>query len=312
MSRRARWLRVAEALVAAGVLAFLIVFLARHAGAVTAHPWSLEPIRLGVATAILAGAYSAMVALWRIVLDRLGGRLSLLDAHRIWYLANLGRYAPGKVLQLAGTGWLVRAKGVPARVGIGSALAAQAILLVAGAAVAAAALPADVAGPGLRAAGIAVAIALPVLCATPLVERLVRLGGRWIGRDAGAFALPARDRILLVGGYLGVWVGLGVSFWLFVEGVGAGELPLVAAIGIHAAGYLAGYLAVVVPGGLGVREGAYAALLGLHLPPPVAVAVALLARLWSTLVELAVGFALLARFGVTDLRAPIDPGSRTR
>jgi uncharacterized membrane protein YbhN (UPF0104 family) len=74
-------------------------------------------------------------------------------------------------------------------------------------------------------------------------------------------------------------------------------------MGICAAGYLAGWVAVFVPGGLGVREGVYALLLAEVVPGPVAAAVAILSRLWLTAVELLVAILLALRYGLRDLRA---------
>jgi uncharacterized membrane protein YbhN (UPF0104 family) len=82
-------------------------------------------------------------------------------------------------------------------------------------------------------------------------------------------------------------------------------------IGISAAGYVGGYLAVFVPGGLGVREGLYALLLTAYVPPPMAVAIAILCRLWLTACELLPVSLLVGRYGFADLRAGgSDPSPR--
>jgi len=47
----------------------------------------------------------------------------------------------------------------------------------------------------------------------------------------------------------------------------------------------------------------YAILLAAYIPTSIAVAVAILARLWLTLAEIAVVAFLLARYGTADLRA---------
>lgn len=62
-------------------------------------------------------------------------------------------------------------------------------------------------------------------------------------------------------------------------------LPLV--VGGYAFAWEVGFLVLVVPSGLGVKELALGAVLGLVYPAPVAVALVVLARLWQTLAELA-------------------------
>jgi len=96
----------------------------------------------------------------------------------------------------------------------------------------------------------------------------------------------------------------GLGFALFVGAMAdpaPGSIPTL--MGICTAGYLAGWAAVFVPGGLGVREGVYALLLAEVLPGPVAAAIAILSRLWLTAVELLVAALLALRYGLRDLRA---------
>jgi glycosyltransferase 2 family protein len=61
--------------------------------------------------------------------------------------------------------------------------------------------------------------------------------------------------------------------------------------------YILGYLAILLPGGLGVRDSALAVALGaLKLAtPPQAVVVTVTSRLWLTVLELVPGFIYLAR-----------------
>ncbi len=306
MTRAGRtWLRWLERVAGLAVIAFLAAYLVTHWRRVAEYDWTLDPPRLVASVLLHALVYSGMVLLWRHVLGRIGGRLTVVDAHRVWYLSNLGRYVPGKVLQLAGLAYMVRSKGISAVHGVTSALVAQAFVLGAAALVAALALPdaADGAGGLYLLGGVAAAAILAVLL-TPLFDPLLRLALRWSGRDGESAGLPWTERVALAAGYTGLWILMGVAFWLFLTSVTRVEPDaLPALVGIHAAGYVAGYLAFFTPGGLGVREGVFALFLGLYIPPSVAVAAAILARIWSTVAELLVAGALLARWGTADLRA---------
>lgn len=311
--RWTRWLERAAALI---VTAFLAGYLARHWAEVVRHPWQVDGSRLALATACVLVAYSGFVLVWRRILLRLGGDLGVVDAHRIWYIGNLGRYVPGKVLQLAGTAYLARAKGVSPVLSVSASLTAQAFLLAAGLAIAAATLPElgrGVAGLGVSwPVGLAVAVGLLLLVLTPVLDAVYRLALRLIGRSEYYQTLPAGEKLRLLLADLAAWLALGTGFWLFVRAVAPIEgdtlLPM---IGICAAGYVGGFLAVFVPGGLGVREGLYALLLGAFVPPSVAVAIAVLARLWLTACELIPVALLVARYGLADLRAAAtDPDPR--
>jgi len=315
-ARGRAWIRVAEWVAGLVVVGFLGVLLVRDWSQVQAHHWSVDWPRVVLSSACVVVAYSGFVLAWRIALARLGGHLSLVDAHRVWYLGNFGRYVPGKVLQLAGTAYFARAKGVSPVLAVSASLAAQLFVLGAGILVAGAAAP-SLDRPGLaayRTVGMAAAVAFLAIVLTPLLGVAYRAGLRLIGRSEYYTPLPWSERLVLLVVNLGAWIVLGVGFWLFLGGVtdlpGDAFLP---AVGICAAGYVAGYLAVFVPGGLGVREGVYAALLSLYIPPSVSVAVAILARLWMTACEVVAAGLLVARYGIGDLRAaqpstPVDHG----
>lgn len=305
-----RWLRWLERLAAAAVFAFLIGFLVANWRQVSAYEWQVDWPRLIASGALEALVYSGLVVSWRHILARLGGTLSIADAHRVWYLANLARYVPGKVLQLAGTAYMVRAKGVSPVLGVASSMVAQAFVLGTGCAVAALTLPETVNGAfGLPAGSLVAAVFLLVLL-TPAYGAVMRLGLRLARRPGHFQAVPWRERAGLAAGYFVLWILMGLSFWLFLSAVtpvAADAVPGI--VGVRAAGYLLGYLAVFVPGGLGVREGVYALLLGLYIPPTIAVAAAILARLWTTVVEVLVAGLLVAVYGTADLRASADPSS---
>jgi uncharacterized membrane protein YbhN (UPF0104 family) len=305
-----RWLRWIELAGALLVLGFLGSYLARNWSQVASHDWAIDWARLAAASGGTALAYSGLVVLWRHLLSTLGGSLSLVDAHRIWYLSNLGRYVPGKVLQLAGTAYLGRAKNVSPVLSVASMITAQLFVLGTGLIVALLAIP-DAASQtrgDLRLAGFAAAGLFLAVLLTPLFGGLHRFALEVVGRGAHYVAVPWRERLMLVAAYGILWIILGGSFHLFLSGVTAVPSGTFWPItGIFAAAYLAGYLAVFVPGGLGVREGALAVLLAIYIPATIAVAAALLTRLWSTAVELVVAAVLISRYGVSDLRAVTEP-----
>jgi hypothetical protein len=312
-----RWLPWIERVAGLLVVAFLALYLARNWSQVAAHPWRIDWPRLALATLCVLAAYSGFVLTWRRILGHLGGRLSVRDAHRIWYLGNLGRYVPGKVLQLAGTAYLARAKGVSPVLTVSASLTSQVFVLVAGLLVAAATLPELGAAATtdlsvLWTVGLAVAALLVVVVLSPILDTIYRFALRLIRKSEYHASIPVRERIVLLAVSLLAWIALGTGFWLFVGAVtsldAGAVIPL---IGISAAGYVGGYLAVFVPGGLGVREGLYALLLAAYVPPPMAVAIAILCRLWLTACELLPVSILAGRYGFADLRAGgSDPSPR--
>ena len=299
------WLRALEWAVALVVLAAIARYLVGEWDRLASRPWEVDWAILALGSGLVVLSYSGFVLLWRHLVSRLGGRLTAVDAHRIWYFGNLARYVPGKVLQLAGTAYLARAKGVGTVLTVGSMVVAQLFVIVAGLALTLVALPGPAFPlPGGPAAGFAVAGGLALLLLTPIFDRTHRFALRLAGRSEAHVRVPITSRLGLLSGYLAAWIVFGLGFALFVRAVAepaAGSTGTL--MGICAAGYLAGWAAVFVPGGLGVREGVYALLLAEVLPGPVAAAVAILSRLWLTALELLVALLLVLRYGIRDLQA---------
>ena len=110
---------------------------------------------------------------------------------------------------------------------------------------------------------------------------------RLIKQGAAMFSMSKLLRSL--GVYLLLWGLLGAAFFLFIKSfypVTASQLFTVT--GIYATAWSIGFLSVITPSGLGVREGILSVLLTSILPPATAMLVALLSRLWTLSAELAV------------------------
>jgi len=98
---------------------------------------------------------------------------------------------------------------------------------------------------------------------------------------------PPGTVALLTVGYAAYWLLTGLAFAVFVRSLyplPAAEVPLVAAA--YAAAYAAGFLSLLTPAGLGVREGVLVVALAPVLPAGPALVVALLSRLWMMAFEL--------------------------
>ena len=115
-------------------------------------------------------------------------------------------------------------------------------------------------------------------------------------REPLARCIPAGRVVLLAGWYLLTAVLLAVGVWMFVRGLGGpgtGSAPFVGGAFLFA--FAVSMLAVVVPSGLGIRDGAFALALAQEVPMGVAVALSVGTRLALTLVEVVVvGATLLA------------------
>jgi hypothetical protein len=249
--------------------------------------WIPAPLLFTLASLLLLASYFMSAALWGRIVGELGGpRLPARDAVPIFMIANLGRYIPGKVWQIAGLAALAKGKGVPPATAAGAAVLGQGVAVIAAAAVGVGAL---LAGPEAYrpwgAAGLVVVVALAGLLAVP------RISG---GLASAWFRLVRSDvRPDLSGAHMLRWLALYTlnwslyagSFWVLALSLGFGEGPPVAVGSAFAAAYVLGYAMIFAPAGLGPREGFLILFLTPHLGAAASGVVAIVARVWTTLVE---------------------------
>jgi hypothetical protein len=270
-------------------------------GRLDAGSWVPEPVLFTAASLLLLAAYFVSAVLWGVVVHDLGGpRLSTADAMTIYMVANLGRYVPGKVWQIWGLAALAKGRGVPPITATGAAVLGQGVSLVAASAVG---MGAFLAGPErYRQWGIAGAVivgALVVLVSVPPVfERLARLWFRLSRTEvrAGPGSLHGLRWLTL---YVANWCMYALAFWVLTRSLGAdgGLVPVASAF---TASYVLGYAMIFAPAGLGPREGFLIVFLTPHLGVTASGVIAVVARLWTTLVELVPAGILWMRHVAAD------------
>lgn len=304
---RSRWGRLATGLFLLAAVGFAAALLwgqwaelRRLRSEVGGFGWTLSPAWLAMALLLGVANLFWMGAAWVRLYRAAGGALSYGRGIRVWIATNLGRYIPGKIWQLSGLAVHLRRTGESGALALTSALTFQVVTLLSGTAVGVGILGRDVAMlPGGSPGAV---LGILVLLAGLLHPRVVAAGTRWAARltreEVGELEVPRGRDLAVAGAALTVaWGVYGLGLWCLVAGVSdpapAGPALLT---GIFAASYVAGYLVLLAPGGLVVREGAMTALLAALTPlgAGVAGALAVAARLWVTAAELlASGMAAL-------------------
>lgn len=255
---------------------------------VGADAWLPDPLLLALASVLLAFAYFVSAALWGLIVRDLGGpTIPTADAVRLFMIANLGRYVPGKVWQIWGLAALAKGRGVPPLTATAAAVLGQGVALVAAATVG---VGAFLGGPELYRrwglVGTLGVVSLVVLLSIPAVFR--RISALWLhlsGADEARIGLGSLHGVRWLALYALNWIVYAVSFWVLSRSLGMdGELIPVASA--FAAAYVLGYAMIFAPAGLGPREGFLIMFLTPHLGATSSGVLAIVARLWTTLVEL--------------------------
>lgn len=296
---RKPWVRVLQAVAAVVIIALAARSVMRDWDDVRAGSmvWRLDAGLIVASLLVTWAMYILLIHAWRAVLQTWGERLAWGTAVRIWFVSSLGKYIPGKLWALAAMAVMAERAGVSGAAATASSIVMQMVSITTGVAVALALLGAEVVAgsTSFGMTGVAVLTAL-TLAGTAVVASPQVMGwlGRVIGRPGnvrhvGPLALAHATIPSLV-----AWLGYGTALFLLVRGtLPEVTLTWATATGAFAASYIAGYLAVIAPGGLGVREGALILILGPVVGQGNAVAIAFASRVTLTINELGAALPLL-------------------
>lgn len=182
-----------------------------------------------------------------------GKLLSFLKMLWIYSLSQLAKYVPGSVWQFMGRGYEYKKEGIK-NDRILVALLVENVFLVLGA-------------TGVALVFLNIAQTSSILQASLLVYGLVLvififlLRFDWLQKIfmkvfsfEKKYIVSIHKRIKLLGIYLIIWVLMGLSYYFLILSFGFHNIPFHIALGSFSVGWVAGFLAVFVPGGIGIRE----------------------------------------------------------
>ncbi|GAA3717529.1 lysylphosphatidylglycerol synthase transmembrane domain-containing protein [Terrabacter ginsenosidimutans] len=292
-------LRVAIALI---TLAAVVYAVARNWADVSVHldqiSWSTF---LWSMLAAAVGTWLTMIG-WKTLLRDLGSDLHLAPASGVYFVGQLGKYLPGSLWSVLVQADIASHLKVPRRRTAVTGLLALGLSLLTGLLV------------GLPAASFLITrdssgfdwwllLGIPilvVLCVPRLLNAIIDRMLRTLKREPLEHGLSAPAVLRAVATFVLVWLSFGVHTLLLARAV-AGDAPhpdlTTAAMTGYALSVSLGMLTVVLPAGLGAREGLLTIILSTAMPTPAAAAVAIMSRFIVTIVDVlaALGGWLYAR-----------------
>ncbi|UMA65984.1 hypothetical protein LVO79_05935 [Roseivivax marinus] len=288
-----RWLRRAGA----ALVVLSLALLAREL-------WRFGPeaLRLAATPGLLAGAVAASIvyaalltlpaAAWSCALrERADAPLVSGAAVLVYARCNILKYLPGNVFHFGGRQVMAREAGWSHRAAfLASTLEVAAMPLMAACAALSALMLSGYASPLAAAVRLSHSMPPRLLAFGLLALGIIALVAAGLARRRGIAlralaAMAALDLAFFVGG-----AALIAALAPALTAAGPAELSAIAAA--YLASWVLGFVVPGAPGGLGVREAAFVHLAAAVIPVPAAVALALLARLVTTLGDL--WFALAA------------------
>ena len=261
--------------------------------------------------AAAVGTWLTMLG-WKTLLRDLGSDLRTAPASGVYYVGQLGKYLPGSLWWVLVQADMASRLGVPRRRTAVTGLLALGFALLTGLLVglpSAAYLVRSSSGGFPWWTLVAVPV-VAVLLMPALLNRLVGLLLRVLRREPLEHDLSARAIVTAFVTYVVVWLAFGVHTLLLARAVAApsGDLTTASLTG-YALSVSLGMLLVVLPAGLGAREGLLTLILSAVMPVPAAGAVAIVSRFIVTIVDVlaaAAGWLYARAQHLLDTRAAAE------
>ncbi|MET8143606.1 lysylphosphatidylglycerol synthase transmembrane domain-containing protein [Sphaerisporangium sp. NPDC005288] len=295
-------LRVGLALVALGFLAYGLSRNWNDTVAAMARLswWTVA----GSFAAVLVGLGFMLVA-WQVVLAGFGSPLPMRVAAKVLFVGQLGKYVPGSVWAFAAMMELARDHGSPPRRTFGATVIGLVVSLGCALGLAAVTLPLTSQDVARQTWYLLLLIPFIVAGLHPRVLTFaLNLVLRVARREPLEQVLPGRAMLVAAAWTMGGWLFYGLHIWLLLRDMAPGGPSLLAvAAGAYALAWVTGLLTVIIPAGIGVREGAMVLVLAPVLDAPHALVIAVVSRLAFTFADVAwAGIGFVAARG----QAPAD------
>jgi uncharacterized membrane protein YbhN (UPF0104 family) len=256
--------------------------------------------------AVAAGLFCSAAA-WRAVVRGFGSPIGHATAIRVFFVGQLGKYVPGSVWAVVAQVQLARRHGV-SRAGVGAAaLLVMVLNTLTGVLVGFGLLPFGDHSVLSRYAWLLLVVPVGLAALHPrALRRLLRAAAAVTRVEAPAAEVPARAIGAAVAWTLAMWAAYGAQVWVLVRDLGgSGATMPLTATGAFALAWVAGFVLLVAPAGVGARELVLVVALTPALGSGRATALALVSRLLMTLGDLCWGAVALATGRASGSAGPL-------
>lgn len=207
----------------------------------------------------------------------------LLDALRIRTISDFARFLPGKVWFIIARVHLCKKYKIPTDIIVFSVLLEE-YLNIFSTLLLFITIFFVVAHPLLTTYALYLFLFLPIpfLILHPrFFKPFLRLVAQFLKRPYVSFQIRYSYLVSLLSVFFVAWILLGVGFYFMTTSLYPVDASLLLPLtGVFAIAWAAGFLIIILPGGLGLREAVLSYLLSFFVPLPIAIIVSLLSRLW--------------------------------
>ncbi len=277
-----------------GVLAyFMVPVFADSFRRFNPADWKINYWLLIASLLVMQVVLYSQSAIWSTIVGFFDKSVSYNKAFKIAYLAQLGRYLPGRIWQLFGMIYLAAKEGITKEEATVSFILSQLFATPPGLLIVVTYLFVLETAAKYRDyiafawVGVAAMAAFLVVFLMPrLLRACINFATKLMRQTPIEFTLEKKVGMKVLFFYFVTWNLYGVSFYLFLLSILPGyDFSLIEIIGAWTLAYLVGYWAIVLPAGIGAREAALVILLAPIIGAERAGIAVIGARLWSMLGE---------------------------
>lgn len=268
-------------------LAFMAYYLNRNWGELQQYSWEFDLKLFLLSCVFLWVAFASATFMNKIIFGELAGAdFTFWQMFKIYNLANVGRYLPGKLWNVLGLFYLTSERGIGKRhttiAVVASEIGYKGSAIIIG-------LLYFIFSPSFK-------NLLPVMIVI-LFLSLILIHPRIIGYLLNLlFRLFKKQPIEMTFSYATlikyilfcfiVWFLHSLAFYIFVNAISTTEpFNTIHFFTIMPLCWVVGYIMLFAPGGIGVREGMLVLILGEYLPSEIALVIAISQRIWFILIE---------------------------
>lgn len=285
--------RILAAVVVLVIFFFLARSLVRNWHQIPFADLHFNPFYLLLSFIFLLLTFLIFVQAWQAIIRRLGGDISYPFAFWVMAASQTAKYVPGGVWFALGRVYLAKDDKLSAAVIGVSVIIETGLTFLAGILLfflaLALARPENLVNYLLL---VPVFLFFLLVLYPPVLEKLVNAGLKIFRRPPVRVELGYGPLLGIAVYYLGLWLAQIVGYFLLINAIypiAAAQFPALAAIYIIS--WMAGFIIILAPGGLGVREGTMTLLLSSIIPSALAVGISFLSRVWITVFEILIFFA---------------------
>jgi len=275
-------------------------YLVENWSTLKGHHWQFDIKMLILSSVLLWFAFLSAISMLHLAFKRIAKtKISLIQLFRVFNIANLGRYLPGKIWNILGMYYLVGEYGISKKQTTLAILASEisykgSALLIG--------ICYFIFSPLYR-QYLPIMIAL-LACSLifihpKTIDKFVNYGLRLFKKPAIEINFSYRTILIFFLLYINVWMIYSLAFYVFVNSLTSLEsINIIQFFTILPLCWVVGYIMIFAPGGIGVREGMLVIILGEFLPAEIALVIAVFQRIWFSIVEginIVISFAIPAK-----------------